>query len=65
MSKLLCIIAFYRSSIWLQPSGESLLESPNAELSVISTLLSILQDHGKTSVSKKKEPRYKYRSYYV
>jgi len=49
----------------MEPSVESLLESPNAELSVISTLLSILQDHGKTSVSKKKEPRYKYRSYYV
>ena len=41
ISKLLCIIAFYRSSTWLEISVESLLESPVAELSLDSELLSI------------------------
>ena len=41
MSKSLCIGAFYRSSPWLEPSVESLLESPVAELSLDSNLLSI------------------------
>ena len=40
LSKLLCIIAFYRSSTWLEPSVESLLVSPNVELSLNSKLLS-------------------------
>ena len=67
MSKLLCTVAFYWSSTFLEPSIESLLESPIAELSLNSELLSvsILQDAGKTSRSKKKEPRYKCRNYYV
>jgi len=48
MSKLLCRVAFYRSSTWLEPSVESLLESPIAELSLDSELFSILipQDQG-------------------
>jgi hypothetical protein len=41
MSKLLCIVAFYRSSTWLEPSIESLLEFPIAELSLNSEWLSI------------------------
>jgi len=58
ISKLLCVIAFYGSSTWLQPSVESLLESPNAELSVNSKLLSISipQDQRKTSGSKSRNP---------
>jgi len=58
MSKLLRIIAFYRSSTWLELSVESLLESPNAELSINSKLLSIsiLQVQGKTSGSKRRNP---------
>ena len=49
MSKLLCIIAFYQSSTWLEPSVESLLKSPIVELSLNSELFSILilQDLGK------------------
>jgi len=41
--------AFYRSSPWLEPSVESLLKSPTAELSLDSNLLSvpIPQDQGK------------------
>jgi len=38
MLKLLCIVAFYRSSTWLEPSVESLLESPIAQLSLDSEL---------------------------
>jgi len=58
MSKLLCIIAFYQGSTWLEPSAESLLESPNAELSLNCKLLSISipQDQGKTSGSKTRNP---------
>jgi len=41
MSKSLCIIVFYRSSTWLEPSVKSLLESSIAELSLNSKLLSI------------------------
>jgi len=33
MSKLLCTVASYRSSIWQEPSVESLLESPIEQLS--------------------------------
>ena len=49
MSKLLCRVAFYRSSTWLEPSVESLLETPIAELSLDSELfsISIPQDQGK------------------
>lgn len=32
MSKLLCKVDFYRSSTWLKPSVESLLEYPIAKL---------------------------------
>jgi len=41
ISKLLCIVAFYRSFTLLEPSVESLLESPIAELSLNSELHSI------------------------
>ena len=49
MSKLLCIVAFYQSSTWLEPSVESLLESAIVELSLDSQLfsVSIPQDQGK------------------
>ena len=40
MSKLLCTVAFYRSSTWQELSIESLLESPIEELSLDSELLS-------------------------
>jgi len=67
MSKLLCTVAFYRSSTWQELSIESLLESPIAELSLNFELLSISipQDQGKTTRSQKKEPMYKCQSYYV
>jgi hypothetical protein len=56
MSKLLCMVPFYRISTWLETSIESLLESPMAELSLNSKLLSISipQDQGKTSGSERR-----------
>jgi len=41
MSKSLCVDAFYWSSPWLEPSIESLMESPSAKLSLDSNLLSV------------------------
>jgi hypothetical protein len=59
MSKLQCTVATYHSSTWLEPSIESLLESPIAELSLNSGLLSISipQDLGKYLVHQA-EPLY-------
>ena len=59
MSELLCAVAFYRGSIWLEPSIESLLNSPNAELSLDSGLPSIStpEDVGKYLVRHAK-PQY-------
>ena len=66
MSKSQCIFDFYWSSTWTEPSVESLLESPIAELFVNSKLLSISipQGQGRNSGFKMKELTYKCRSYF-
>jgi len=51
MSKLLCIVAFCRSSTWLEPSVESLLQSPISEFSLNSELLSISESFLKSPIA--------------